>query len=401
MSRPPVETVTIDARPLVSPPCLARGRNRVGGRGRADHLGTCRLCLLPLGGAREIATIVGFGVYYASMDGPRIDPQEDRQMAAEIPTAALIGCSECSEPVERAPGGHGESARVRVIYVAGVSHTGSTLLGHILGELEETCYAGEIRNTWQRGILENRICTCNASFAECVFWQAVVERLPAAQQQAEKLSALRRDAVRPSLGFPFTGTEMRQADQTAFAAPTEALYTAVADVAGVRQLVDTSKSPLYAAFLNHLPTIDLRVVHIVRDPRATAYSHLRRHSFGYGEAFRLSLWWLRSNIAIEKLAGAGIPYARIRYEDLVEDPAESLDQVRDALGMSRSRLPIEGRVARLSQKHIFSGNRARGEVGTITLRNDSEWKAELPRQMHTIARVTTFPLLGRYGYDDD
>jgi hypothetical protein len=305
-------------------------------------------------------------------------------------------------PIERTPGSSRESARVRVIYVAGVSHTGSTLLGHILGELEGTCYAGEIRNTWQRGILENRICTCNVPFAECPFWQAVVERLPfAAEQQAEKLRSLNREAVRPSLGFPLRGTEMRQADQTAFAAPTEALYAAAGDVAGVRQLVDSSKSSLYAAFLRRLPTIDLRVVHIVRDPRATVYSHLRRHSFGYGETFKLSLWWLRSNVAIEKLADASVPYARIRYEDFVEDPAGSLSQVTDALGLSRSRLPIEGRVARLRRKHIISGNRARGEVGAITLRNDSEWRSGLPRRMQTIARVTTSPLFGRYGYSDD
>ena len=304
--------------------------------------------------------------------------------------------------VERTSSSPRESARVRVIYVAGVSHTGSTLLGHILGELEETCYAGEIRNTWQRGILENRICTCDARFAECAFWQTVIEHLPfAAERQAEKLSALHREAVRPSLVFPFRSTEMKQVDRSAFAAPTEALYSAAGDVAGVRQLVDSSKSPLYAAFLRRLPTIDLRVVHIVRDPRATVYSHLRRHSFGYGETFKLSLWWLRSNVAIEKLGRSGVPYTRIRYEDFVEDPARLLYQITDALGLPRSRLPIEGRVARLSKKHIISGNRARGEVGAITLRNDSEWRSALPPRMQAIARGTTLPLLGRYGYSAD
>jgi hypothetical protein len=131
------------------------------------------------------------------------------------------------------------------------------------------------------------------------------------------------------------------------------------------------------------------------------YSHLRRGSFGYRETFKLSLWWLRSNLAIEKLAGTGVPYARIRYEDLVEDPAGSLHQVTDAFGLSCSRLPIEGRVARLSTKHIISGNRARGEVGAITLREDSEWRSGLPRRMQAIARVTTLPLLSRYGYSDD
>lgn len=194
---------------------------------------------------------------------------------------------------------------------------------------------------------------------------------------------------------------MKQVDRSAFAAPTEALYAAAGDVAGVRQLVDSSKSPLYAAFLRRLPTIDLRVVHIVRDPRATVYSHLRRHSFGYGETFKLSLWWLRSNVAIEKLGRTGVPYTRIRYEDFVEDPARLLYQITDALGLPRSRLPIEGRVARLSKKHIISGNRARGEVGAITLRNDSEWRSALPPRMQAIARGTTLPLLGRYGYSAD
>jgi Sulfotransferase family len=303
-------------------------------------------------------------------------------------------------PVERTPRGP-RSARVRVIYVAGVSHTGSTLLGHILGDLEETCYLGQVRNTWQRGILENSICTCNARFAECPFWRRVVERLPFAAEQAEALRGLFREAVRPSLGFPFRGTEMSEVNRTAFAAPTEALYAAAGDVAGVRQLVDSSKSSLYAAFLHRLPTIDLRVVHIVRDPRATVYSHLRRYSFGYGETFKLSLWWLRSNAAIEKLGRTGVPYTRIRYEDFVEDPAASLRHIVDALGLPRSRLPIEGKVARLSKKHIISGNRASGEVGAITLRNDSEWRLGLPPRMQAIARGTTLPLLGRYGYSEN
>ena len=59
----------------------------------------------------------------------------------------------------------------------------------------------------------------------------------------------------------------------------------------------------------------------------------------------------------------------------------------DALGLPHSRLPIEGKVARLSKKHIVSGNRASGEVGAITLRNDSEWRSGLPPRMQAIARA--------------
>jgi hypothetical protein len=286
--------------------------------------------------------------------------------------------------------------------VAGVSHTGSTLLGHILGELEDTCYAGEIRNTWERGILENRICTCKARFADCPFWQAVVERLPfPAHHQAHMLRGVRRKRIRASLDFPFRDRELRQPRTAEFSAATEALYAALAAEARVSQLVDSSKSPTYAALLSCLPTIDLRVVHLVRDPRATIYSHLRRDRFGYWGTFQRSLYWLRWNLAVERLARTGIPYTRLRYEDLVEDPAASLARIANALDLSASRLPIEGSVVRLNAKHIFAGNRARGQVGSITLRNDLVWKSKLPRRLQTIARATTFPLIGRYGYRSD
>ena len=215
---------------------------------------------------------------------------------------------------------------------------------------------GQIRNTWQRGILENGICTCNAPFAECPFWRSVVERLPfAAEPQAEALrSPFPRGRASPAW-FSVPGHGNESGGLTAFAAPTEALYAAAGGVAGVRQLVDSSKSSLYAAFLHGLPTIDLRVVHLVRDPRATVYSHLRRYSFGYGEAFKLSLWWLRSNAAIEKLGRTGVPYTRIRYEDFVEDPAGSLGHIVDALGLPVRGCRLREKVARLSKKHIISG----------------------------------------------
>jgi Sulfotransferase family len=297
-----------------------------------------------------------------------------------------------------------ESSRLRVIYIAGISHTGSTLLGHMLGELEGTFYGGEIRNTWQRGVLENRACTCGATFANCSFWHAVIARLPfSAEEKAEDLSRLHRQATRLRERRPRADSLLRRPgtrEAVVFAKATEALYCAVADVARVHQIIDSSKSPRYAAFLGRLPSIDLRVVHLVRDPRATAYSFLRRSDLGYKEVFTRSLRWVSWNVEAERLARLEIPYARIRYEDLVENPIASLDCITKAFELRSDELPIEGRSVTLSSKHIFSGNRARGEVGRVALRNDSEWRRELPEGMQRVVRATTLPLLRRYGYSD-
>jgi hypothetical protein len=294
----------------------------------------------------------------------------------------------------------GQEGRVRILYIAGVSHTGSTLLGHVLGDLEDTCYAGEVRNIWQRGIVENRLCTCDAPFAECSFWQAVAGRLPLSAAEGESLSRASR-GLRTSRRRPFRNTGFARPETATFASATEALYDALAAVAQVSQIVDSSKSPAYAEMLSRLPTIDLRLLHLVRDPRATIYSHLRRDRFGYWGAFRRSVYWVRWNVAVERLADAGTPYARIRYEDFIEDPAGSLIPALAELGVPASGLPIEGNIVRLSEKHLFTGNRGRGQVGSVVLRNDLEWKAELSSGLQTLARATTFPILSRYGYRPD
>src|SRR3712207_200886 len=52
----------------------------------------------------------------------------------------------------------------------------------------------------------------------------------------------------------------------------ERLYRAIQKVSGAAVIVDSSKRSTYAVLLSLLPFADLRVVHLVRDSRAVAYS---------------------------------------------------------------------------------------------------------------------------------
>ena len=54
------------------------------------------------------------------------------------------------------------------------------------------------------------------------------------------------------------------------------LYRAVQETTGSRVIVDSSKLPSYGYVLGMTPGVDLYVVHLVRDPRAIAYSWLRK-----------------------------------------------------------------------------------------------------------------------------
>ncbi len=64
---------------------------------------------------------------------------------------------------------------MRILYIGGWGRSGSTLLDLMLGQAPGVFSAGEIREIWQSGLVENRPCGCEQPFRDCSFWQAVGE----------------------------------------------------------------------------------------------------------------------------------------------------------------------------------------------------------------------------------
>src|SRR6266705_3371373 len=62
---------------------------------------------------------------------------------------------------------------LRVLYIGGWGRSGSTLLDRMLGQVPGFFALGEVREIWQSGLRENRLCGCGASFRECPFWTRV------------------------------------------------------------------------------------------------------------------------------------------------------------------------------------------------------------------------------------
>src|SRR6266516_3342272 len=63
----------------------------------------------------------------------------------------------------------------RVVYIAGLGRSGSTLLERLLGELPGVCAVGEVVHMWRRSIVDDERCGCGEPFARCGFWRGVGE----------------------------------------------------------------------------------------------------------------------------------------------------------------------------------------------------------------------------------
>jgi hypothetical protein len=242
---------------------------------------------------------------------------------------------------------------VKVLYVAGWGRSGSTILGRILGQIQGFFLVGELRYIWDRGLIENRLCSCGAPFMKCPLWQEVVSRTLGNDDHiaVEELVDLRERELhtRHLLLTPtLTALQARLARMEKYAGAVEQLYHAVQHVSGARVIVDTSKFPSYGYVLQNLPSIELYVLHLVRDPRAVAYSWNSRRklkldedgskklmtSHGFGKS---SLVWDEWNLAIENLRRQEPERQMLlRYEDFVASPRRSTKRILRFLGDASS-----------------------------------------------------------------
>lgn len=277
----------------------------------------------------------------------------------------------------------------RVLFVAGSGRSGSTLVTNVLGQADGVLAAGELRYLWQRGAVEGRPCGCGQSFAECPLWSRVMKEIDA--DPSEVAATLRRSLRMRRLW---------RREVEAHPAIT-ALYAALDG----HLVVDSSKLPPYGRLVDGLPGVDVRVLHIVRDPRATAFSWRRRRGLDGPEDRQLmsrppvakaALLWLVWNATAAILWRRSGRYLRVRYEDFVADPSGVTARIADFAGVPG--IAFDGNTVHLAPTHAVAGNPSRHRTGAVEVTADDEWVAGLSRSAFTLVTAITAPLLWRWRY---
>ncbi len=307
---------------------------------------------------------------------------------------------------------------VRVLYVGGLGRSGSTLIERLIGQLPGVCPVGELVHLWERGIAQDERCGCGEPFRQCAFWLQVgkaafggwddvdVGRVAALRARVDRnrfVPALARREVRPEL-------RRALAEYTSYYAR---LYTAITEVSGCQLVVDSSKHPSLAYCLRWQDGLDLRVLHLVRDSRAVAYSWSREvrrpdtdrlsYMTRYSPATAAGQWNVQ-NAAFHLLARRGVPVMRVKYEDFTAEPELTLGRLAGFAGLpAQPGYPFLGadgacRWARLGGGHSVSGNPMRFTTGQVAIRRDERWRTGMPRVHQRAVTALTWPLLAGYGY---
>jgi hypothetical protein len=166
----------------------------------------------------------------------------------------------------------------------------------------------------------------------------------------------------------------------------------------VEWLVDASKSVYRLMWLAGSDRFNLRVIHLMKDPRAFAHSMSRRKS-GLRRALsamRATIRWQAQNRQFDALIRNHLrpeQALRLRYEELASNPVGTMESICQWVG-----IPFDPDIpARFREgNHGIAGNPSRAESKPIQL--DDRWRRELPASLARIGFLINGSLARRYGY---
>ena len=245
-----------------------------------------------------------------------------------------------------------------VVYIASLGHSGSTLLDLLIASHDQAIGLGEVKNLSSRPRRRHRkrrldeiACDCGVSPRRaCPLWSALEE-------------GLRRRS-----GLGLDDLELEDGPDALFHAHNRAFYEAVVEASGAKVVVDSSKSLQRLARLLATPGLELRPIHLTRDPRGVAASHARR-----GRAWPATLRrWLAYERALPRVL-ASREILSVHYESLAEQPERVLAQVMEWLGLALQ--PGQLDWTRHVHHHL-AGNPIRRER-SAEIRLDDAWRREL------------------------
>ena len=303
---------------------------------------------------------------------------------------------------------------MKVIYIMGAGHIGSTILDLVLSSHPQFESLGEVSKFHNYGWLpdDNRNCACGLAVYDCQFWSQVrknwseitgsveAKRYMELQPRFERTRSAWRRLIRNRIN--------RTPEFNEYLQGTEAMYQAIQQAGGKDYLVDSSLTPkrAYAQTMN--PNIDLYLIHLVRDGRGVIWSLMKPNKKIPAKVYipapphRTTKYWISANMQSAFVFRNVEKKKRklIRYEDFAMNPSAVMTQIGELIGEDLSGLIKDTRLTNTNQvRHTVGGNRVRFQKDEdIRIRPDFAWMENLSEKDRRLFWRRAGWLARRFGY---
>ena len=302
---------------------------------------------------------------------------------------------------------------MKILYLMGAGHVGSTVIDVVIGahpRIESLGEAWKLPGAWADPA-SDRVCACGTAIRTCAFWRearGVWAELVGDDDVARYVASMGRFEGSRSAWPRLLQSRLRPtAEFLEYLRRNRALYEAVRRVGGKPMVVESSLSPRRAYVLATTPGIELYLVHLVRDGRGVIWSHQNpakravRKSFRPAPAWQTTRYWVSANLQSAYVYSRLPPERRLRlrYEDFATDPDAALGRLGRFVGEDLSGLLTPERAIRQPApvRHTPGGNRVR-LMREVQVRRDFGWMEHLPAKDRALFWLCAGWLARSYGY---
>jgi len=287
------------------------------------------------------------------------------------------------------------SKKIKVLYIAGLGHSGSTLIDLILGSSKNAFSLGEIEffedYYFERKKLKNvchpsNNCLCGKNLKKCKFWSPIIND--------DRINSL----------FPYIplkGERKKMVFNTFFGVPKisfgkfsdEEFYKDILIQANkiknnnVDILIDSSKDFRRLSYLSKLKSIDLHVIHLVRDSRGVVSSNIKWNNRWHYALF----YWFFMNCLFKLFIRKNIPKSKslmLSYDMFAMQPDKYLKILVDKFGLD---INLDTYINDVNKEkfHQVGGNPINFKK-IDRIKYDRSWKKRLPVWMKVFVTITTY-----------
>lgn len=277
----------------------------------------------------------------------------------------------------------------KYIFVVCPSFHGATLLSCLLNNHPLISAMGDTIPRVE--FIENDAqCSCGSNINNCEFWNKVINEInpdkvyrdgciipfyPVIIQNERGNEKLIKVLDILARNFSVNVWHLFRKQCTDFLNNYEKLFKLTCKMQGTKYFVGGQKNITQVAIvksqLKHSQII--KVIHLIRDPRAAYYSNFKRYEDI--DVIEFSRKWLSYHKKVDKLGEilGEDSFYQLRYEDLCNSPKEQVDNLLQFLGIEPKNLIVPSSLFR--KKHVIGNQMIKTFDGTIKL--DVKWKDQL------------------------
>lgn len=245
---------------------------------------------------------------------------------------------------------------IKIIYVAGNGHSGSTILAMLLAN-DPSCFCGGELTFITRPGISDEYCSCGVTIGNCKMWRRIMASWESSREiDLERYSELRlRFERNRTLPLLMLNVLRPGKDFLDYCKATQSLFESIAEVSGATTIIDSSKGAARILILKRFSK--LGVIHLCRNFTGVLNSNRRFTPKNIVKGYETDLHpvspgrtlfnWLSNNLLVS-LFSVSVPKCRIHYRQLVNGQIGDLCD----LGCDISTSPDES----FSADHMLAGN---------------------------------------------